>query len=456
MHKKHSFFQPILAACLLAAGAFWLNGPVITQAAPPAVGEPIPTISCTNGMTAVVYADNLSSPDGLAFDSAGNLFVAEETAGRITQINSDGSKSVIMTGLSFPEGIAFDNDDTLYVVEDIDLVGTLKKRTSAGIETVIDNTLSFPEGVAIGVDGKIYVTASDAEKINPNDLNPSNATDFHTYLYAYESAEPHNRTTLLDLEPPFIIDLQNSTASLDQPSFSGITIGPDGMLYVASESSGIEVMTSYDTGFPFGIIDITIASNSSVFKVDPAAAPSTDVPAVFVENSVVPEGVRFQNSGFPLLIAEEGKEDPPGVFTDGKLLSADSTGSTTVLCTGFGALEDVIVGADGSIYLSEDNTSRVIKLSGVTQPPTETPTVTATQTATSTATPTATQTSTSTPTPTAVQTEQATPSVTPTPTNTAEPSGTIPTRTPEPPTETEEHQVFLPLLRQLFESLFGR
>jgi len=51
------------------------------------VGASLPRIQCEQGYTATVYAEGLSSPDGLAFGPAGALHVAEETAGRVSYTN---------------------------------------------------------------------------------------------------------------------------------------------------------------------------------------------------------------------------------------------------------------------------------------------------------------------------------------------------------------------------------
>lgn len=83
-----------------------------------------------------VLAEELNAPDGLALDPRnGNLFVSEEEASRIIVINTRGRKRVILDGeellpddsgprrvrqppLRSPEGLAMDNDGWLYIVED--------------------------------------------------------------------------------------------------------------------------------------------------------------------------------------------------------------------------------------------------------------------------------------------------------------------------------------------------
>ena len=61
-------------------------------------------------------ATGLSNPRGLVFDSAGNLFVANQSGNSITEIPAGGgSATTVVTGLSFPNGLTFDAAGNLYV-----------------------------------------------------------------------------------------------------------------------------------------------------------------------------------------------------------------------------------------------------------------------------------------------------------------------------------------------------
>jgi sugar lactone lactonase YvrE len=57
-----------------------------------------------------------SMPCGIAYRSDGTIFVAETSAGRITQINPDGSTEVYSDGLVYPQDLAVDSQGNLYVV----------------------------------------------------------------------------------------------------------------------------------------------------------------------------------------------------------------------------------------------------------------------------------------------------------------------------------------------------
>ena len=67
------------------------------------VGDPIPHIQCLAGYTATLYAQGLSSPEGLAFSPSGVLHVAEETAGRVSRIEPVGSITTVVSSLTNPE-----------------------------------------------------------------------------------------------------------------------------------------------------------------------------------------------------------------------------------------------------------------------------------------------------------------------------------------------------------------
>jgi sugar lactone lactonase YvrE len=152
-----------------------------------AVGEPVPRIQCPAGYTATIYAEGLSAPDGLALSPSGVLHVAEETAGRVSRIDSNGSVTPIITGLTNPEGIAFDNTGNLYVVEDVQ-GGRLVKRATDGITTTLATDLDAPEGVIWTSDGTIYVTESNVQfALNPSHLSHGEGLPY----YKTSVAETH-------------------------------------------------------------------------------------------------------------------------------------------------------------------------------------------------------------------------------------------------------------------------
>jgi len=68
--------------------------------------------ACTDLVTGLI------SPHGIAQDSAGNIYIADTSAGTITQISTLGLISTIASGLSAPIGLAFDDEtNQLFVAE---------------------------------------------------------------------------------------------------------------------------------------------------------------------------------------------------------------------------------------------------------------------------------------------------------------------------------------------------
>jgi sugar lactone lactonase YvrE len=271
-----------------------------------ALDDPIPRIQCPPGYTATLYAQGLSSPDGLAFSPSGVLHVAEETAGRISRIEPGGSSTTVVSSLANPEGIAFDADGNLYVVEDVQN-GRLVRVTPGGDTTELATSLDAPEGVVWASDGTTYITESNLE------FDPFNL-----------------QTRVTAVVSPSVTVLRTDNLYW---SYAGITLGTDGLLYVTNEASG--------TG-----------TDHSVFTVDPATGTRT----LFATGLKEPEGLCFaSDGGFPLYVAEE---DTGGGA--GRLSRIEADGSHTPFCTGFGSIEDVAVDDSGRLYVSEDSSGWII------------------------------------------------------------------------------------------------
>jgi uncharacterized repeat protein (TIGR01451 family) len=118
-------------------------------------------------------------------------------------------------------------------------------------------------------------------------------------------------------------------------SYAGIEMGADRLLYVTNEASG--------TG-----------TTDSVFVVDPASGSRT----LLARGLATPEGLRFSPGGvFPLFVAEEGDGDGTG-----RLSQVQANGDHAPFCTGFLSIEDVVLDAQGRLYVSEDGSGSIIRI----------------------------------------------------------------------------------------------
>lgn len=294
-----------------------LMAAIVLAAAPAVASDPLPRITCPQGYEASVYAEGLSSPDGLAFAPDGVLYVAEETAGQVSRIGPTGIITPVVAGLDSPEGIAFDQAGNLYVVEDVEN-GRLLCVDPGGGQEVLAADRDAPEGVVWSPGGYLYITESNVQFTD-------NWEDIRTRVTRVSQG---GEVTIIheDIAPY---------------SYSGITLGADSLLYVANETSM--------SLFP-----------ESVFQVTPVIS---GVRTLFVSDLVAPEGQRFApGGGFPLYVAEEDLGAGQGQVS---VVQADGTHQP--FCTGFYAIEDVALDGYGNLYVSEDTTGTIVKITHTTQ-----------------------------------------------------------------------------------------
>jgi VPDSG-CTERM motif len=119
----------------------------------------------TPGGTSSIFAGpsaftSNSGPTGLAFNSAGNLFVSTESNNlepdSILEFTPGGMESTFATGLTNPRGLAFDSSDNLYVAEiGVPAPGDILKFTPGGTESTFASGIGTknnrgPEWLAFG------------------------------------------------------------------------------------------------------------------------------------------------------------------------------------------------------------------------------------------------------------------------------------------------------------------
>jgi DNA-binding beta-propeller fold protein YncE len=105
-----------------------------------------------------VIATGFSAPAGLAFDHAGNLYVANFLSNTIDRISTDGSRSQFSSGtnLKGPIGLAVDSSGNVYVANY--LAETVVKISPAGISTVIAKDFRKPYYLTLDKEGNLFVS----------------------------------------------------------------------------------------------------------------------------------------------------------------------------------------------------------------------------------------------------------------------------------------------------------
>ncbi len=99
--------------------------------------------------------EGFSSPVGMGFDTAGNLYVAEWGAGRVSRISRAGERTTFAKGLSGPSGLAVGPDGSIFVAS---YSGDLVWRfTPEGARKVHVSGLATPAGLSFDRAGRLLI-----------------------------------------------------------------------------------------------------------------------------------------------------------------------------------------------------------------------------------------------------------------------------------------------------------
>lgn len=110
------------------------------------------------GSTSTFASGSLGEPEGLAFDSASNLFVADSYAGSIYEIAPDGTQTTFASGLGDVNSLAFNAAGDLFTCDYYN--GDIYEFTPAGAQSTFATGLASPGGLAFNAAGDLF--ASDA------------------------------------------------------------------------------------------------------------------------------------------------------------------------------------------------------------------------------------------------------------------------------------------------------
>jgi sugar lactone lactonase YvrE len=97
---------------------------------------------------------------GLAFDSAGNLFAADNVDQTIYEFAPDGTRSVfVTTSVGGPGDLAFDRSGNLFASVPVDFLGNdlILEYTPDGVESTFATGLTAPRGLAFDRSGNLFV-----------------------------------------------------------------------------------------------------------------------------------------------------------------------------------------------------------------------------------------------------------------------------------------------------------
>ncbi len=96
-----------------------------------------------------VFASGLDAPFARAFDSAGNLYSANYGTSSIVKFAPDGTPTTFATGQTYTPGLAFDASGNLYAADNSPSV--ISEFTPGGSRSVFSTAITHPAGIAFGL-----------------------------------------------------------------------------------------------------------------------------------------------------------------------------------------------------------------------------------------------------------------------------------------------------------------
>ncbi len=351
---------------------------VLALALPAAAQEP--RITLPPGFRIGVFASGLGAPRFMAVDPAGTLLLSIPGQGRVVALpdrDGKGRADTVITvvgGLDRPHGLAFHKGD-LYVAETGRVLrfGYDPQTMKAGQPTLIVPNLPpggqhWTRTIAFGPDGRLYVSAGSSCNVC-REQDPRRAA-----ITRYEADGSGERIFASGIRNAVGIAFHPVTgalwATINERDWRGDDVPPD---YITEVKEG---------GF-YGWPDCMIVHGKAVpdERFAPGGrCPPVAVPTLEIQAHSAPIGLAFYTGKqFPpqyhgsLFVAYQGswnRSVPTGykvvrvVFRDGRAADIEDFATGWLDGSrGWGRLVDLIVGSDGALYLSNQNSGQIYRIS---------------------------------------------------------------------------------------------
>ena len=234
-----------------------------------------------------LLSSGLGHPSAVAVDGAGNVYIADYSGNRILELGAadQAVTTILAKGLSGPAGLAVDSAGNLYVADSFH--NTIKEIAvgSHQVTTLLGHGLEFPGGVAVDSAGNVYVTdtwhnavkeiAAGSRQVTTilgHGLISPEAVAVDGYGNVYVADSGHNLVKEIAAGSHAVSTLLTGSTPL------GLTVDGAGNVYVATAPI-VNIVGS-------GTNNITeILHNDYLFNSAPTAEPTPIAAANFWENT---------------------------------------------------------------------------------------------------------------------------------------------------------------------------
>jgi len=241
----------------------------------------------------------LGNPAGVAVDSSGNLYVADRWASLVEKIAPDGTLSIIAgnasvgaptpgpatdSALGSPNGVAVDSSGNVYIADDynneilkVSPDGTLSILAGTGSDgpptegPASSSLLSSPHGVGVDSSGNVYVADSGNNRIEK--ISPDGTLSVFAGNSGWGAPSPGPATSSTFYSPMSVaVDSSGNVYVADWFNAMIEKITPDGVLSIfagngTSSTPTVGPASDSSVGAPFGV---AVDASGNVYVADAA------------------------------------------------------------------------------------------------------------------------------------------------------------------------------------------
>ncbi len=326
-----------------------------------------------------VVASGLGVPSSVKFDSMGEIHAVDLSQGRVWKLDLVGGNHELLVDIEGTiDNMAFDSDDRLFAAAGAD--NQIIRRDADGVKALNHAGLGLPGDIAVSPDGTVWVTELFALRgFESNPREP--ATSFYDRFPPPGTAFGGATSVVADGDDLIIssgfsnsvqiLDPATGAVSLDIRTLAGPTnvIRHGDMLVAAQLLAGdvVDAENPTDVLVDSLAVPLGLASDGETLYVGDWAlgnvwAVSDGGPSLLADGLMFPEGIAVD--GDRLLVVETGAQQVTAVdLATGEksaaIVGLDYTARNAEGFFPFGILSGVTVGADQSIYVSDDGVNKV-------------------------------------------------------------------------------------------------